>query len=603
MWVSCLLGSLFLLNGQCHLLNSPNEELHQELQVCIINILNQYFYQHFEVTVFNVEYHEDDLLKAIHSTINFTLVSRLPIQRMVIPNIGYLIFSRDASVFLEFFHCLTEEQTWNPRARFLIVIKSLENNQLRSIFNELLKQRVYNVILVNGTEHADLYTYNPYDNYACGFYYDNVAHYGQCSQANNDLYPNKLVTELRNCSFRALLTHRPPYSIDPTKINYEKTLLGIEEYIITLLSELQHFTVTFNYSYNGELYSRVAPNMTALGPIARLQNKEFDVVFGGLQIVTSRAEGFSYLYGYYDYANDLLIMVKKASLVPSWKYIYLEFQPEVWVLLLIALIVYSILIIIQVKSKDKTKVVLRLLENLVLHGRESRTNHSAVSVKCLLSTWVISTYLINTFYQSSLFSLTIRPSYEYQISNEVDFFKYNVQPCIPTVIRNFIGDEMDPNRAEVYSRIEGCHNSTESLHTIISLNENYYTLVPRTTYLLIEADYINKWGESLIHSFEKPFMKYLYGYFFQKGFPITQSLKVDALRIRESGLPDKICNDHYHQQRLINKRRYTEKPTVANFVIPWALLMTGFVISLIVFVVELLIKHLNSINIVIYRLK
>ncbi|CAB3223949.1 unnamed protein product [Arctia plantaginis] len=576
---------------------------HQELLTCITDILDQYFAENFELTVVNIHSHEDDLLKTIHSTTNFALITRIPTQRMLIPNIGYLISSEDVVDFLEHFHYLTQERTWNPHARFLIVIKLLEKLHLQLIFNELLIRRVHNVIIVNGTEHAHLYTYNPYENYACGFYYKGVTHYGQCSTTTDNLYPNKLATGLKNCNFRALLAHRPPNSIDPTKINYKKTLLGIEEYVITILSELEHFTVTFNYSFDGDSYSRVAPNMTAIGHMALLQNKEFDIAFGGLLISTSRADGFSYLHGHYDYANELLFVVKKASLVPTWKYIYLEFQPMVWVLLLIAMIIYSIILIILLDSKDKTKVVLRLLENLILHGRDLRSRLSVVSVKCILITWVMSTYLINTFYQSSLFSLTIYPSSEYQISNEGDLIKYDVQPCMAPIIRDYIVNEMDPNSKEVYSRVEGCQNSTESLRTILSSTENYYTFVARITYLFNKPDYMSTWGEPLIYRFQKPFIKYLYGYFFHKGFPITQSLQVNTLRLRENGLTDKISNEHYHQQRLKNKKRFTEKPPTANLVVPWGLLITGFIISTVVFVVELLIKHSKGVKRVILRFK
>ncbi|XP_075974127.1 uncharacterized protein LOC142975271 [Anticarsia gemmatalis] len=414
----------------------------------------------------------EEILKAVHSTKKFTVLSRQATHQMFMPNIGYLISSEDVISFTEYFEYLIREPAWNPYAKFLIVIKSLGDVDMRIIFDELLKQHVNNALIVNGTEDANLYTYNPFDKYACGRYYDTVISYGLCSQATNNLYPNKLITGLQKCNFTASLAHRPPLSIDPLKIKEEKKILATEEYIITLLGEVERFTVNFNYSYNGDLFSTVAPNMTAFGPMEMLQKNECDIIFGGMMMVTSRAEAFTYLCGYHDYGDDLVFAVKRSSLVPIWKYIYLEFELDVWAVLLVIFLVYSIIAAILLRTKDGGDIVLRLLDNLLLHGRDTRTRFS---VKCILITWVWFSYLINTFYQSSLFSLTTQPSLDFQVSDEDDIMKYDFQPCFSHALRKYLFTETNKLSKTGNFRNEGCETTLQAMDTI-SKTANVFTL-------------------------------------------------------------------------------------------------------------------------------
>ncbi|KAJ8721691.1 hypothetical protein PYW07_002466 [Mythimna separata] len=219
MEIVCYLMSVFYAVVQCQVTLLPYHLKNERLDQCIISILNKYFTEQQELTYVNMFTDDEELLKTIHSTQNFSLLMRSTTHQSFLPNQGYLINSKNVPTFKQYFEYLMTDPTWNPYARFLIIVESLKNDQLRVIFDELLRLHVNNVVILNGTDDAHLFTYNPFENYACGKYYNDVISVGLCSQTTQDLYPNKLVTGLRNCTFKASLAHRPPFSINPLRID------------------------------------------------------------------------------------------------------------------------------------------------------------------------------------------------------------------------------------------------------------------------------------------------------------------------------------------------------------------------------------------------
>ncbi|KAJ8730987.1 hypothetical protein PYW08_002400 [Mythimna loreyi] len=156
-----------------------------------------------------------EILKAVHFSIGTTIVFRQATTQSYFSHQGYIINACNATEFTEYFKYLLEDPTWNPSSKFIIVVRLLDEVELKNIFDELLKRHVVNVLVVNGTDNTQLYTYNPFDNYACGKYYNNVISYGLCSNTTRNLFPNKYVTGLRNCTLRTAAPHHPPYSINP----------------------------------------------------------------------------------------------------------------------------------------------------------------------------------------------------------------------------------------------------------------------------------------------------------------------------------------------------------------------------------------------------
>ncbi|XP_063897859.1 ionotropic receptor 21a-like [Helicoverpa armigera] len=382
------------------------------------------------------------LLKAIHSMKATAVVFRQPFIHSSFKHQGYLVNAQTSNIFADNFKKLRQEPTWNPAARFLIVIKILKEDELKKIFDVLLESHVFNSLLINATDEAQIYTYNPFDKYACGHYYSDVICYGECSQTKIDLYPNKLVTGLKNCSFRATAPHRAPFAINKDRLdkNTETYTLGTEQLVLHLLSEKEQFKVNYSYDYDNLKFSTISPNMTVSGPMKILTNNESDIIFGGIWLVASRSDAFTYLYGHLDFEDDLIIIVKRASLVAIWKTAFLGFQPTVWGLLVMTFLLYSVMMIRILGADDKFGVVMKLFKNLLANSVHIPTRSE---VKGILIGWIWFSYLINSIYQSSLVSLTSHPAKEHQVHKIREIFVYKMKPCINPSMLIYIETEMN----------------------------------------------------------------------------------------------------------------------------------------------------------------
>lgn len=584
MLVVYFLFSLLYFNCKCEInIVSEDQVKNPNLIKCITDTVKTYFSEH-GFTYVDMDSDDNELLKAIHSTIVTSVAIRQPATPSSMIHNEYLITAKTVNNFLECFKDLRRDPWWNPSTRFLIVITSLEENELKKVFDELLKRHVIDVLLVNGTDNAHLYTYNPFDNYACGKYYSDIMSYGWCSDTIKNIFANKLVTGLRNCTLRATVQHLPPFSINLTKVAIKNRMsLGTEQYIFQLLSERERFNIDYSFYYD-ERYTTVSSDMKVVGPLAKVQNNETEVMFGSLFLVSSRTEAFTYLHGYMDFVDELLFFVKRASLNPAWKNVYLEFQPLVWWLLLLIFLIYSTLIIVLVRAEDKTEIMLKLLQNLLSHGCNIPYRPS---VKCVFIIWVCFAYLMSSLYQSSLVSLTTHPTKEFQVSTELEIYKHRLKPCINTATFTYILSETKNTAPMNY----GGQDSFEDLK-LVGKSKDLFALVHKSLFEYNKKSFYDEYGRSPVYYLKRPYARFIYAFFFYKGFPVSDRMREIAIRLRENGLVEKSLKDHYYQRKI--KFHFHDKEFQPRLYAPWFIYFLGCVLAMMTFVAELLSKYYEA---------
>uniref|UniRef100_A0A2A4IVU0 Putative ionotropic receptor ligand binding domain-containing protein n=1 Tax=Heliothis virescens TaxID=7102 RepID=A0A2A4IVU0_HELVI len=515
-----------------------------------------------------------------------SVIARRSTIKLTTKHQAYLITATNATYFAKHFIRTTKEPSWNPKARFLIIVYDLDGD-LELMFNTFLKLHAINVVVVNATDDAHLYSYNPFDNYNCGKRYDEIISYGKCSQAHSyDLYPEKLVTRLQNCTFNVLLTQWPPYTIITANSsnNDDPLMNGAEPYLIRTIGDKLGFNINILSSKNeSEEFPTVSSEMTAVGTLKRIQDSEADILIGGMLLTPSRALAFSYVYGLFVYTDEIRFVVKRASDIANWKYIYLEFDHTVWLLLLLALMTYSMLTVILLRTKDRSYVVLNLLSNLVLHGRTFQTRWS---VKYVLIIWVVFAYLVNTFYHSSLVSLVTHPVRDYQISTEEDLTKYQLKPCFSSIMGKYYVESVQSDGS--FDVMDGCYGLMESV-TTVSKSSNMYTIILYGVYQYHEQKFFDEYGNHLIIPLPEPYSKVIYSMYMYKGFPMVDELRHRSLQLRESGIVDKVMRDMIFKKQI--KYSYHHREYVPRFAIPWVLYIVGCSASIIAFVIEIISKR------------
>ncbi|XP_059051435.1 uncharacterized protein LOC131846204 [Achroia grisella] len=564
-----------------HMLHINQDKQH--LLDCIVNVTEQYFAKGEEITYFDINSDDNQVLQVVNNNMHVSLISRTQAKRLkTVQNVGYVIFAKHAKELVEKFTNFTREPQWNPYARFLIIISTFDT-KLEHVFNVLLKFHVVNVVIVNGTGDCDLYTYDPFENNGCGKKYARIIQYGKCRQpAVTNLFPNKLVAGLRNCTITIGAPHWPPYSIDPNK-NTTK-LTGIEQYMFQIISELEHFKVQYVYSDDAENFTTVSDDMSVVGPLALLQFNKVDIILGGMMLIESRANAFDYIWSHLAYVDDLRIMVKRATDVASWKNVYLEFEFTVWMLLTLAFVIYSILFFALFSVKDKHSVMLKMWDSFFQHGH---VIHGRFPIRCFFISWIWFAFLVNSYYQSSLVSLSTHPAKDYQISKEEDLRSYNVKACVCPAIETFqLAEGMKPYLNE----IDGCDDLLESIN-MVSQYEGVFTLTISNIYLYYKHEFYNAWGTPSIYYFPKPISKVIFAVYLYKGFPVYERLHTVTLRLRESGLLSKITYDLYYEQTLMHY--FHQKPLHLSLIIPWYIYVFGICLSVAVFVLEIVVVKLR----------
>ncbi|CAH0714159.1 unnamed protein product, partial [Brenthis ino] len=563
-----------------------NKYQNENLKQCVSHIIEKYFSKYSHLSVIDVHHDSDEIIEVIRSVATLSIILKGNYIDESILDESYLIINENATEFVNNLRYLKTDYAWNPNGRFLIIIKSLFKSELEQIFDTLLKYHIIDVLVLAEYFDPGLYTYNPFENYGCGRRYDRIIEFGKFPAFKNEnLYPYKLVTGLRNCTFKVLSVHLPPYSIDPSKSNLSKTIKGIEEIILRQISELEQFSVEYRYDQNAEIFTTITSKMLAVGPMKSLQIGDADVILGGMILSQLRARAFNYIHNHLPFSDEFRYQVKKASPIAFWKTVYLEFHATVWAIFIFTFLVYLAILIILTKPKDIKRVILQMFGSLTEQPTKLRGNYFT---KYFFIIWVWFAYIVSIYYTSSLVSLTANPLMEYQISNEKDIYKYNLKPCIGNVISTYINSaENITIQNKVGSR---CYKLLDSIDTV-SKSSDSYTITLYSIYKFHEHKFFDDSGKPMIYSFDKPLGKVIYAIYFYDGFPMMRRLNLHASRLRENGFVQyHITNLGWQNKKNIH---FSAKARKLHVLVPWSIFICGHLISLVVFLLEIISNKLK----------
>ncbi|XP_037968587.2 ionotropic receptor 25a-like [Plutella xylostella] len=487
---------------------------------------------------------------------------------------------------------LTRDRNWDPSVPFVVVVEHFKNNSLDGIFNSTLKYHIANIIVINATVLPfKVYTYDLYKNNKCGRKYEREIDLGSCEKLGPRINMVKSKISLRNCTINVCVTHAPPYSM--THVHGNKILKGVDQCMLDILADIEDFRMNYTLLEDIESFSTVNEDNQATGLLSSLQDNTYDIVLNGMVLIDSRARAFNYLYGHTAFYDDVRVFVPVAPFIQKWKKVVIEFESTVWLMLLITFIVYSLVTVYVINNKysyDKFSVVLKLWDNIFLHAGTKINGDGSVS--SILISWVIFTFLVNSYYTTSLMSLITTHGYEYQVQSMDDLVRYNYVPCISSQLQTYLKSTSSlPQQYFVNDTL--CESFKSSL-TITNNSVNRFTLVPYSYYVSKNNLFRDMEGRQTLFSFPKPLNKILSAVFLYKGFPNMDKLHLNTLRMKEGGhIEQCIFNslngssrNMYLKTRYANPEMYTI--VLKDFIIPYFVLFTGVIISTIIFCFEFL---------------
>ncbi|CAK1549242.1 unnamed protein product [Leptosia nina] len=561
-----LLMSTFQISQQIDVESNDN------IPGCVANIIQTYF----EPTQLSVIQEDGgNILAHIHELFIPVILITTP-QRIPLSHRGYLLIVTSCEDFTSKLIDIRSGVSWKPDVKTLIVFKYIKDTHLPQIFNKLLAYHVINVVVLNGTVSAELYTYNPFENFGCGKRYDRIIKLGDCN-SKADLFEEKLVTGLQNCTFRALSSNIPLYSIDPA--TDESEFKGMDQFVLQSLGEMEKFHVNFSFETNFDAFSIIHDNMSAVGPMREVQIGNVDIINGAMLLTYERAQAFSFLTGGETFTDYLHVYVAKSKPISNLKMTLSGFNLYTWFALFIVFVIYLLLMYIVMEKGTKQGIILKMIGLLFSqpsHVKGSRANRIFIF-------WVFFAYLISCYYQSTLVSLMMDPYRGYQISSWDDIVRYDLQPCVSGSMRAVTNGTVFAEYGQ--NKYRACEGRWESVKKV-SDDDSIFTIYLRSLFKYNEYDYYDEFGSPKIHTVESPKAPVLYAIYMYKGFPLRHLLQRHCHRIEETGL----LKQNFDRLQTDKKKKYqfAVKTIRMNVFIPWYVLVLGVTISTLTFCLEIL---------------
>ncbi|KAM3968017.1 LOW QUALITY PROTEIN: uncharacterized protein ACR2FA_004645 [Aphomia sociella] len=291
------------------LLSSGVEESadEKELKKCIVKLITTQLGKGTKLTVVqNAEHMLPDIHHARHVQINFRY-SEIHIDYLYIE--VYLISVINWNELDITISTLKLENSWNPNAKFIIILRSDASiKQLRSIFKLLLDSHILNIILLARQESKySIFTYFPYAEGSCGRNYENIKICCNCRKlrSDNNIFPGDS-SRIKNCTLRVLSQHSPPFSIKLEPHGNERgRVVGFEQRVMDLLAESEKFHISYSFYTIPGKFGYVT-NYTATDLLEYIQNNKADVVMGGFLLMSNIMYLCDFIWTYFGSHDNFL---------------------------------------------------------------------------------------------------------------------------------------------------------------------------------------------------------------------------------------------------------------------------------------------------------
>ncbi|XP_047505068.1 uncharacterized protein LOC125049690 [Pieris napi] len=469
---------------------------------------------------------------------------------------------------------LKYDEMWNPRAKFIIVIShKVTELILKKVFDKLLQLNLFNVFVILNENHTQvIFTYYPLKKGNCGNKYDKIVKLTSC----NDL-ENTVPTNFEDCTVNVLIKDHRSSS--------DEYLTSFDQYVLNIMAKKIKIKLKYRF-LNTQIGGTLLPNYTMTGTMKYLQNKEGDMVIGGYLLNAKRTIICDAIY------VQNYIMVK--SLLPCknqhlWKIALTAFKSDSWLIILNSYIfvVLAISLISHIFGLRINQIRLELLDYFFGHG--GNTYFRIKRLRFILTIWVWYTFLITSFYSSSLYSLLTTISHRLMDSPNVSAIaNMGLNPCIPDNLRDkYIINYNLSFPGEITDRCFTIENVLETMMT----QDDYFTLITEYDYYLY---YQNKSRDSdkILHPWTfSPSLVYVQ--YASKGFYLRDVFQRKVSRFFECGLLQHYFYLHFANitgrqitVHLSTGRLYTVLK-LADVRVAFCILIMGYIISFLTFAVEI----------------
>lgn len=500
----------------------------------------------------------------------------------------YIITTKNFMELCSGLRVLTRNVFWNPRAKFIVQVDNLENEEeIETIFRLFSKYNIYDVILIQLLENdALVYTYYPFNNSNCGNYVDKII-LGTCRNVESIYeFPNNVLRNLNNCRVTVVASDDIPNFISESSnfTVYGKFVPGLEQFVLDTTATHEGFTIQYKvFDPDEVVYGVVLQNRTSTGLLNYLDTDRADLAAGGYSLTKNRVELFDFLSGF-NYASYHLFIPTIRS--HAFNRLYKEFTPRIWLLIGSSLIlVIVVCLILKRLLNDRTNSILNLWG--YFFGNANAGMSRNIRFRKIIFFWSWFTFFIINFYNTALYSLITVHVHERQHSISANNLKtLPYKPCISNNTRMFFKFALNQD-LPVGEPIHNC-TFTEGALRYVANTKKYYAIEMEYSYSLKEYEFLDQEGKPYLEpwSFSSYHIIVMYA---DRGFRYRQIFQKYANRMFEGGLiKNHLKTIHMRSYSVIKSHPKAFKGIdVLDLGLHFCVLLSGYILSFFCFILEI----------------
>ncbi|PNF30095.1 hypothetical protein B7P43_G03135 [Cryptotermes secundus] len=521
---------------------------------------------------------------------------------------------------------LSNTSSWNPEARFLVVVQQDRVSHdpgvlVRNLLQELWNFKVINsVILVQiWNKIADytslnkavfgLYTWIPYHSPdRCAEVLD-IAELDLWSSEghggfiyNYPLFPPKIFNDLQGCPIFILAAEYPPFIIflQHDARNTSKKLVFQEGPVMRLLKTVSS-KMNMTENITGVENDRVFPEL-----FTKIKDGKFDVLFSPLSLLHFGKTFLDETYVLYQKRGRFVVPCGQTF--SRWNSVIRVFSPDLWLTVFLSMLIACILMLcltvcLNKFSQSEYQVYQTLSSCLisiwaVLLGLSVSVMPRSDTFRVFFSTWLLYCLAVNTVFQAFLTTFLINPGRERHIESIQELLNSGLPYGFdPQCDKTFNDTEESVMRTILKHRIP-CSPYTTCMDWV-AYHRNFST--PSTDNIVdyfITTKYVDYQGTPLLCALKEEFYSSNNVIHILKGNPLFQRVNEIVGRIVESGIFNQWTKELFDTLKLkkgvISLRTLQDEYynlNLEHMQSAFWVLFVGLAMGTAVFVVQLCLPH------------
>lgn len=454
------------------------------------------------------------------------------------------------------------QNTWNSRARFLIVVDEIlldPRHTAEEILKEVAHFKVFNVIVVipsNGSPRAfDVYTWFPYElpSGQCGNFKNSILVDQWIMEGkgrflrNVSLFPPKIPRDFGGCKITAALIPAKPFVMslnrEANKENFTVYNEGSDIRLFLFVAEVMNMSVTVTPSVNvKEIWPVKLENGSWTGVLGEVFDKEADIAFSGLSINLDRYIHFDVTKVYY--FSGLLWIVPCAEPFEGWYSITRVFSASLWSLIFIMIFLSAGFMYFTskycpqfIEAVDSYRNISNCFYNVwaIFLGTSVPNMPVTDHLKFFFVILVWYSLAINTVFQAFVTSYLIDPGFHKQISSLEDLIASGIEYGYYPGLDVLLPKKSDWRFKEITSHRIPCYNESCAERAVVKKDFATLTDTMYTEYMKTYAAY-DSYGRPAVCSFKQESKVRPVAMYLKKGSFLTENANRAISIAIEAGL-------------------------------------------------------------------